>query len=303
MANPCVIWRIIDGKRGHERQTQGLIEALGRLMPVEVTNIPCLSLLESVAAALGFGSPFNALPSPTLIVGAGHSTHATMLALKQAYGGKSLVLMKPSLPRRWFDLCLIPQHDEVTGTNVFVTQGAINPIQPFKEKDAALGLILVGGVSSHYEWDEASVVDQVGQIVQSGGSWQLTTSPRTPASTLQQLENLNLPQLSVLPFVDTPSDWLPEQMSMASQIWVTPDSVSMVYEALTSGAAVGLMELTKKQEGRVVRGVEGLAQKGRVRWFHQWVSDHQLPIPATPFNEAARCAQWIRDNWFPEGGL
>ncbi len=70
--------------------------------------------------------------------------------------------------------------------------------------------------------------------------WTLTTSRRTPVDFLAQLD-VDRPQLTVVPCAQTGPDWLPEQLARAAQVWVTQDSVSMIYEALTAGAAVGLL--------------------------------------------------------------
>lgn len=305
MAKTCVIWRITDGKRGHERQTQGLVQALARLMPVTATDIPA----EPRRSALwhGLTGKFPAglgLDAPDMIVGAGHGTHLTMLAARRARGGKTVVLMKPSLPLRCFDLGLIPEHDAVDGLpNVMVTRGAINAIQPFGEKDGTAGLILMGGISSHYHWDEAHLVEQVRCVTAQAPSlhWIVTTSPRTPPDMLAHLRALpNAQRLQVVPFQEASVEWLPSQLARAAQVWVTPDSVSMVYEALTSGAAVGVFELERIGSGRVAGGIDRLLREGRIGSYAGWVAGKPLPVAQEEFNEAARCARWIKQHWFPE---
>ncbi len=305
MAKTCVIWRITDGKRGHERQTQGLVQALAQLMPVASADIRA----ESPGAALwhGLRERFPAgrgLDAPDLILGAGHGTHLTMLAARRARGGKTVVLMKPSLPLRCFDLCLIPEHDGVGDLpNVMVTRGAINAVQPSREKDSTAGLILVGGVSAHYRWDEARLVEQIGRVAAQAPSlnWTVTTSPRTPPSMLAHLRRLpNAQRLQIVSFLETAVDWLPSRLARATQVWVTPDSVSMVYEALTSGAAVGVFELERIGSGRVADGIDRLLRDRRVGSYAGWATGQPLPVAQEEFNEAARCARWIKQKWFPE---
>ena len=72
----------------------------------------------------------------------------------------------------------------------------------------------------------------------------------------------------------------------------------MVYEALTAGAAVGILELPWKQSGRVSQGLERLAVEGWVTPFADWRVDRRLRRPDRPFNEAERCARWIVERWF-----
>lgn len=303
MESTCVIWRVIDGKRGHERQTQGLAAALEKLLPATVIDIPCEPRWTAFRHWCTGTFPAGAnLEKPDIILGAGHGTHLTMLAAKRAHGGNTIVLMRPSLPLTLFDLCLIPEHDAVTtASNTITTHGAINVVQPSEHKNSAEGLILIGGISAHYHWDEDAIIEQVSRVVEtgSGTTWRLTTSPRTPRSTLIRLQNLKCANLTHHLFDQVGTDWLPKQLEQAATVWVSPDSVSMVYEALTSGAAVGLFDLGKTGSGRVTRGIDALLEHNTLTDFKDWQTGKSLQVPRDKFDEAARCARWIKDNWFP----
>ncbi|EXI72628.1 MAG: hypothetical protein AW07_03073 [Candidatus Accumulibacter sp. SK-11] len=303
MSAPCVIWRVIDGKRGHERQTQGLVQALGRLMPVAVRNIPALSEAQTFRSLVTGRFPAADGPPPAIIVGAGHGTHLTMIAAQRARGGKTVVLMNPGLPRRYFDLCLVPRHDGVAeAPNVLLTVGALNAMELSAELNRKTGLILLGGLSPHYHWRTRVVVAQVRDIVGRCRDvrWSLTTSPRTPGATVDLLREWAAHDLEFVAFDEAPLNWLPSRLRRAGQVWVTPDSVSMLYEALTSGAAVGLLDLDAAGTGRVVRGVEELHRQGTIVRYAEWRAGRPLHRPAAQFNEAARCAGWIRERWFPD---
>lgn len=297
-----VIWRIADGKRGHERQTQGLAQAFAALTPTQVVDVPRLKMLRALTGLVVKPRWLRNLPKPDLIIGAGHGTHLTMLALQRACGGKTVVLMRPSLPLSWFDLCLIPQHDDVVAWgNVLVTQGAINPVLPTGQHQAEQGLILIGGQSAHYVWDNAAIMQQVRTIITQAPNtqWRLTTSPRTSPEMITQLKQLSLPNAQLYMFEDTDEHWLPQQMQQVGQIWVSPDSVSMVYEAITSGAAVGVLDLAQQPQSRIAQGIERLSDDGWVTTYSQWQQGKVLQAKGEPFNEAQRCAKWIKDAWFP----
>jgi mitochondrial fission protein ELM1 len=297
--NPCVIWRITDGKRGHERQTQGLAQALAAILQVRLVDIACESGMVALWHWLLRRFPAGkALSAPDLIIGAGHGTHLTMLAAKRAFGGKTVVLMKPSLPLSCFDLCLLPEHDGGhEAANVLTTRGALNAVACLQPKQPQQGLMLIGGVSAHYHWDEAAIVQQVKRIAaDTATSWTLATSPRTPSSTLNLLRQCG--NVRIMPFQQADADWLPEKIARVAQVWVTPDSVSMVYEACTSGAAVGLLQLPEKPATRVTRGLQALATEGRVTLYDDWLRGKPLASPAEKFNEAARCAARIKQLWF-----
>jgi len=163
--SPINILRITDGKPGHENQTFGLAAAIANETPVEVSDFAALPLRQALSAGL-FRRPVigRDVPAADLIVCAGHATHVTALAARRQKGGRIVVLMKPSLPLAWFDLCLIPEHDATTGDNVITTRGAINAVTP-TDKQSNKGLILLGGPSQHASWDDATVIQQVQAII------------------------------------------------------------------------------------------------------------------------------------------
>lgn len=299
-AQEIVVWRFVDGKPGHENQSRGLLAALARRLPLrihEVRPLPARRAIWNWARAVY--AQTDALPAPDLIVGAGHATHWSMLAAKRARGGRTVVLMRPSLPLAWFDLCIIPAHDRPPARpNVLLTQGVINAVQRSSGKDPNAGLMLIGGPSRHYEWDEASVFEQARAVLAASEfDWVIATSRRTPPSTESALRSLAGTRVRLVPGRDTDRDWLPAQLGRAAVIWISADSVSMIYEALTSGGACGLLELPPKAQGRVPAGVDALVEQGTIVTYRQWRSGTPLVAPARPLDEAGRCAQWIEQEW------
>lgn len=294
------VWRLLDGKPGHQNQSLGLVRALAARVPLDVHDIPVREgwrgWLRLVAGLCPEG---NGLPDPDLLIGAGHGTHAALLACRRARGGRSVVLMKPSLPRPWFDLCLIPEHDGVAPSDrVLVTRGVLNAVAPAANKDARLGMILVGGPSRHYGWDDDRLLEQVAAVASlDARRWILASSRRTPDGTLTKLRTLAAENLTIVPSSETEPAWLPRQLAYASAVWVTEDSVSMLYEALTSGAACGVLPVPAHRASGVQAGVQGLVDDGIVCTFDAWQAGATLATPREPFNEAGRCAQWMVDRW------
>jgi mitochondrial fission protein ELM1 len=289
-----VVWLVTDGKPGHENQSRGLAEALALATATEIHTLPALPPWRALKARLLKSFPGNPLPKPDLILGAGHATHLTLLAARRACGGRAVVLMKPSLPRRWFDLCILPQHDGVKpDAHTLLTEGAINRVRPEHERDANRGLLLIGGVSNHFEWDSDAVQVQIKSILARSPDihWKLTTSRRTPADFLAQLPGA--PNLEVVPHTATPPDWLPAQLARSSVVWVTPDSASMVYEALTAGAEVGVFDLPVNPKSRIGWAIAHLADGQRITRFVNWCAHGKLLPNLHPLAEADRCAKWI----------
>jgi len=294
---PLVIWLLEDGKPGHRNQSLGLAEAMGRIRD---TNIHIISLPHNVGTFSRIKKAreeAGKLPKADFVIAAGHKTHLVLLYLVRKTGARSVVLMKPSMPCGWFDFCLIPEHDFREGAktprNVILTKGALNRVTYHPGAKDGSGLILIGGKSSEFGFDGDSLHKAINEIVgqDEGVQWTLTDSRRTPAGFIESLKGLSI---STHPHHTTDSDWLPEQLRRASVVWVTEDSVSMIYEALSSGAQVGLLSMPRiKKSGRVSHGVESLLQEDRLGAYSSWRQSSELPRGHGILAEADRCAQII----------
>jgi len=301
VAATLVIWVLGDGKPGHENQSLGLAEALGRLRPCAVERIAVgdMGPLERLAALRKFSGGNH----PDLILGAGHATHWGLLMLARQHRARSVVLMKPSLPLRWFDLCVVPEHDFGTKRlppNVVATMGALNRVGCKGAKRRKGGLLLVGGPSATHDWDEAGMLERLAAVVAGSapGHWCLTTSRRTPPAMLGLLRGRRR-QVEVLSHEQTNRQWLPARLGDAAEVWVTEDSVSMVYEALSSGARVGLLPVPRKTgDSRVLRGLQALAERGYVTGYETWRQAGSLAAPPQVLREADRCAAVVLERFF-----
>lgn len=300
-ARPWQIWRFSDGKAGHDNQSLGLIAALAALRPIHPVTLPPLPWSAALRALWSRRWPESAaLPAPDLLIGAGHGTHLSLLAARRACGGRTIVLMRPTLPLAWFDLGLVPEHDALPSRpNVFITRGALNRIQPSSTLEPDRGLFLIGGPSSHFGWDSAALRGQIAAIVAADSTmhWTLTTSRRTPGNFLADWREVAGSRLTLVPVTQTDPDWLPAQLARSGQVWVSADSVSMIYEALTAGAAVGVLGVPRQRPNRISRGVDHLAAEGWVTPFADWRRELTLRRPPGIFNEAERCARWIVEQW------
>ncbi len=296
-----VIWRLTDGKPGHDNQSRGLCQALTRLHSTQIFDIPTHGSLPGLLDMFFKRIPaVSQLPDPALIIGAGHASHTLMLLARRARGGRCVVLMKPSLPLPLFDLCLIPEHDQVRQrNNVLLTRGALNTIRCAENALTDRGLILIGGPSAHHGWHEEAILNAVNNIVQKCHQmhWRISDSRRTPDTTRDKLRQLDSANLSFTPAEQTPQGWVAEQLAQASQVWVSADSVSMIYEALTAGAATGLLEVPVNRADRITRGVDKLLAEKQLTRFSAWQQGQELTPPQARLAEADRCAKEISQRW------
>lgn len=283
---------VTDGKPGHRTQLAGLVQALGELRPIAVSWLDCTAALPAP------------VPLPGLVLAAGHRTHWPALRLKWASRARLVVLMKPSLPRWLFDLCVIPEHDGVKASHrVLLTRGMINDIRPTHEADPQRGLLLLGGPSKHHGWSDEAMLEQIARLRQSlpGTRWQATTSRRTPESMAQALAGLRGPQVEFVPFAQTDREWLRQRMRQCGIIWISEDSASMVYEALTAGARVGVLSVPRRATSRVSEGLDALLAQGQVVGLETLAASQAMPGGGPPLDEAARVAQYLTQ-WLSEAG-
>ncbi len=295
MIPPLTLWILGDGKPGHENQSLGLAEAMARRAPCQIHRISLAGqrgIIRRVRAAV---RACAGLPKPDIIIAAGHATHLALLFLACKTGARSVVLMRPSLPMGLFKACIVPGHDfkkPPTRPNLILTQGALNRVTPPSQTARQGRIILIGGPSRSHGWAAENLLAQLADILQDG-SFQLTDSRRTPEGFTREIAKLS-PALEIFPHSQTPPDWLPAKLASAEEIWVTEDSVSMIYEALSSGARVGLLAVPRTgQASRVLRGLERLVAEGYLTPYSEWQSTRRLKPAPTTLREADRCAEEI----------
>jgi mitochondrial fission protein ELM1 len=302
---PCVIWRFSDGRPGHDNQSLGLVEAIGRCLAVDVHTV---AVPEYAATwrdlVYGHYAVLSRLPDPWMLVGAGRRTQLPLLAARRARGGRAVVIMRPALPRALFDLCIVPEHDGLApAPNVLVSRGSLNRMQWAAGREGAQGILLVGGPSRHTRWRAEAVAAQMLRIVQESPplDWVLATSRRTPAGFAAEIERRVIhadARLAVLPWRAGDADnGVAEQLARSCCAWVTADSASMVYEALTAGVATGVLDVPARGNSRVVEGLRRLEAAGLVTGFRAWAAGKPLLRPDRVFDEANRCARWICARW------
>ena len=213
--------------------------------------------------------------------------------------------MEPTWPKRWFDLCLVPEHDLRPGhqrINVFPTRGALNRIPEVIPAKQPRGLILVGGPSRHHGWAGPELLAAIRDVVGARPelAWTIGDSRRTPKDFSKALADAGLPA-KFTPHARTTPNWVPEQLLTAVEVWVTEDSISMMHEAVTAGARTGLLPVpAARHDARVLRAVQSLVAGGYVTPHAEWQSNgRQLPAPR-PFHETSRCAEIVLERLFPD---
>lgn len=314
---PLQVVSFWDGRLGHEKQTRGVLAALAKLTAIEEVprTVHPLSRTERIRSWLSFlaalirpvGPKTGGNPAD-LIIGTGSASHIPMLLFKKKCAGARVVTcMTPDFPFRGrMDLCFVPQHDrQKLRDNIFETIGPPNNVAYTDTHDQRRGLILVGGVDpkSHH-WDSEALVDQVKTLVKKGSDfrWTISSSPRTPPETLRKMEDLAARNSGVEFFnsLNTPAGWIEQQYLQNFTVWVTADSVSMVYEALTAGCRVAILPVRwRRKDNKFQQSLDFLRANNYVTSYDTWLTAGHFTATGVRMDEASRCAQELLRRWWP----
>ncbi len=224
---------------------------------------------------------------------------------KRKYGLPVYTCMAPGFGFRFlFDLCFVPEHDGLAASaNIVPTLGAPNPNDNKGRHKRKRGLILVGGKDKNsHVWREDHLLEQIKELVEKSGKWRWTisSSPRTPESTVDKLRSFASFRENILFFdyCETPEGWVEKQYKRAEVAWITSDSVSMIYEALTAGCKVGLFPMEwRNSKSKFAVNERLLLQRGLALSFDDWEQGAAY-LPVQEFNEAQRCADIIMEKWW-----
>jgi len=304
-----------DTRAGHVKQTRGIIQALSELTPIEVTDVflPDYRFWNSISDWFAFACSFfkpdknNQTLKYDLIIGTGSHTHIPMLLYKQKKE-KLVTCMTPDWPLgKYFDLCFIPEHDIPSkADNIFITTGPPNTAVNMQHHDPKQGLIVIGGKDKKtHIWDNEEIILQVRHILETVEdiSWTVSTSPRTPGEMTPMFDKLGKEflHMNFLPFEKTSQGWIEEQYAKSKFSWVSEDSVSMVYEALSAGCRVGVLSVNWKNKENKIACAIGLLEKNRkIVSFDKWKNNNAAWPDHDGLNEAERCAVEILKRWWTD---
>ncbi len=305
-----------DGRPGHEKQSLGVVNALNGYVDVELNKVvvPDRHFLHDLWSHLSLLFPLVNSNGPAgdqrsdLFIGTGSSTHVPMLSAGKRARTKIVTCMTPaSYLGTKFDLCFVPLHDQVKpADNIFFTVGPPNISQGSAGQDPSRSLILLGGVDekSHH-WDEPGLISALAALINSTEqtSWLISSSPRTPDSTEAQVKQqlAVLPQVNFVPFSETEPGWVENMYRLHGSVWITADSISMVYEALSAGCRVGVLPVRWRQKNnKFQRSLDYLLDKKMIVTHSLFLKGEPQWLKPEPLNEADRCAREILRRWWPK---
>ena len=179
-----------------------------------------------------------------IVISCGASTVAVNAFLKYENNAKGICIMKPGLGRsRKFDLAVLPRHDAPAKpkSNVLITVTAPNRIRDKGQgtRDKGVGL-LVGGDAKNFKLKKDDVEKVVDGVLKIGREIFVSTSRRT-SPEIDKLVKEKLSgkcKLLVIANENNKQGVVQEIFDKSEVIIVSPESISMISEAVSSGKRV-----------------------------------------------------------------
>ena len=264
---PLRIWAVSDGRAGIEAQALGLAEAVARRRPAHITvkrvgwkaglgRLPWWLIPPSART----GDPVEA-PYPDIWIAAGRATLPLSTRMLAWSGGKTFVVQAqdPRAPLSRFDLVIPPEHDRLTGPNVFPILGAPNRLSAetlgvelarFEARIAPLPhprvAVIVGGRSKAHRLpaDRARLAAETiaTAVREASGSVLVSYTRRTPAPAREAMTLI----LSALPGIVWDGNGENPYfafLAAADAILVTEDSTNLATDAAATGAPVFVLPM------------------------------------------------------------
>ncbi len=268
---PLKVVFLADTRPGHYHLAQGVIAALARLRPVEVTRIEVIRKwiaptrwLRLRINSKGFFPPrmlrmayridADALPKADLVVSAGGETLMPNICVTRFLGVPSIFcgsLLRGLGPEN-FSLIISSYDRDATSPRhmVVLKPSAIDPdalgrpsVVPHygPERRPRLAGLLVGGNAGPFryrreEWEQLlSFIAEIAKVW--GTRWLVSTSRRTPSSVGDRIAELAKDDSVVARFIDYRTagpGTLPEIFGKAEVIVCTEDSSTMISEAVSA---------------------------------------------------------------------
>ncbi len=323
------IWCVADGRAGIVNQTLALSAALA-----EPERAAALSHIRSDAhrdqpvilqpegwqlmlRADLWPVPMSALPAdqrallappwPDVWIAAGRRSIPYSRLVKKLSAGKTLVVQtqNPKVSLSAFDLVIPPEHDGVTGANVFPILGppvwfsqrrVADAQAKFASLKAAPGqkvLVSIGGDSKNHKMSDANIAAIEGAIqrLSEGRTFWMTVSRRTPEQARVRFRRL----ASTMPNAvfweneerDGPNPYV-AFLSMCDLALVTCESANMIADPAFFAKPVYLLKLDGGSP-RFDKLHQGFIGQGAARWFTGGLQSWSYPA----IREAARAADEI----------
>jgi len=242
--------------------------------------------------------------TPDLIISCGRKSVIPSIILKKKNSKIFTIhIQNPKIGFKNFDAIIAPEHDNLSGDNVYSSKGAIHYIteseikkaEPYltnKIKSQKLVSLILGGPNKYYSFDKDQLIEIFNEIrsnfISKGYKAIVIPSIRTP----KMIIDLATKEFGMDGYVVNSVDkqaYL-SAFALATNIVVTCDSTSMISEAATSGKPIFVAHMkAKKNNYRFKKFFQLFKEMGITRDLGEQVESWTY----NKLNEAARIATII----------
>ena len=203
-----------------------------------------------------------------VIISCGRKSVIPSIYLKKNSSKKitNIHIQDPKVDLNNFSYVIAPEHDDLTGKNVYSTKGAMhyltkeeidnhtNYLEDKLQSGKEYFLLILGGPTKHYDYSESNIMNIFNLfndlITKNNLQGIIIPSMRTPKNTINLAKNKLGKKNLVIDTVDKKA-YL-SALYLAKYIAVTCDSTSMISEAALTGKPVYVADIpTKKNDQRI----------------------------------------------------
>jgi len=203
-----------------------------------------------------------------VIISCGRKSVIPSIYLKKNSSKKitNIHIQDPKVDLNNFSYVIAPEHDGLTGKNVYSTKGAMhyltkeeidnhtNYLKDKLQSGKEYFLLILGGPTKHYDYSEGNIINIFNLyndlITKNNLQGIIIPSMRTPKNTIDLAKNKLGEKNLVIDTVDKKA-YL-SALSLAKFIAVTCDSTSMISEAALTGKPIYVADIpTKKNDQRI----------------------------------------------------
>jgi uncharacterized protein len=205
-----------------------------------------------------------------VIISCGRKSVIPSIYLKKNSNKKiiNIHIQDPKVNLNNFSYVIAPEHDELTGENVFSTKGAIhylskeeinintNYLKDQLKPEKEYFLLILGGPTKHYDYSDKNILNIFrlfnDLVVKNNLQGIVIPSMRTPKNVIELSKNKLGADSLIIENVDKKA-YL-SALSLAKYICVTCDSTSMISEAALTGKPIYVVDIpSKKNDHRIKR--------------------------------------------------
>ncbi|WP_397418879.1 mitochondrial fission ELM1 family protein [Phenylobacterium sp.] len=322
---PLRVWAVSDGRAGIEAQALGLAEALSRQRPADVS-------IKRVGWRWGLGRlPYPIIPPaarrgnpigppwPDLWIATGRATLPLSTRVRAWSGGRTFVVQTqdPRAPLSSFDLVIPPDHDQLSGSNVFSILGAPTRLDTATLAAGAARIagrvadlpsprvaVIIGGRSRAHDLPADHARDLAIRIADAarsaGASLMVSFTRRTPPAARAAIAE-TLADVPAWIWNDEGENPYAGFLGLADAVLVTADSANLATDAAATGKPVFILPVPGRS-AKLERLHAALAARGVAQPFNgRFQGPTYLPLA-----ETARAAAevWRRyDLWKGTAGV